>query len=262
MAASLRAGGVVYDELSEAEPLRRDLVTAATDLWSLSAGQSSQLLATWCAYALHTLGEELACAEYAARPRLKGYMTADQAMVFLTAAGTWSGRPRRAAADPGYDIAAETRLPAPLPWWSRGEPCPPTHVETLLTVARALRERAQAALADFLATRVPDERRGAAERLRGLLAEADAEIGRAEQMWTPSRSSRCTVWWSPPCATGWSSCSGWASCWPAPLWPTQPSSHRAPAAHCPARPASTRGACPVGGLPSARVAHPRCGPCP
>jgi hypothetical protein len=190
VAAALRAGGVVYDELSEAEALRRDLVTAGTDLWSLPAGQSSQLVATWCAYALHTLGEQLVESEYAASPRLKGYlpaMTADQAMVFLTAADTWSARARRAAADPGYDIAEETRLPASLPSWNRSEPCPPTHVEAMLSAARALRERAQAALADFLATRVPDERRGTTERLQGLLAEADAAIGRGERMWTPSR---------------------------------------------------------------------------
>jgi hypothetical protein len=37
-------------------------------------------------------------------------MTAGQATVFLQAAAAWSAWARRAAADPGYDIAAETRL--------------------------------------------------------------------------------------------------------------------------------------------------------
>lgn len=185
----LRAGGTVYDDLAAAEALRRDLVAAGTGLWSLPAGQTSQLLATWCAFALQTLGEKLVESERAANPRLAGYlpvMTAGQATMFLRAAGDWSARARRAVADPGYDIADEMRLPAPLPAWDRAEPCPPTHVEAMLAAARALCDRAQAALADFCATRIPAEHHGLTGRLQGLAAQADAAIGQAGQMWTPT----------------------------------------------------------------------------
>lgn len=188
--AYLRSGGAAYDDLAAAETLRRDLAADGRDLWSLPAGQSSQLLATWCAFALQTLGEKLVECEHAANPRAAGYlpvMTAEQATAFLTAAGTWSERARRAAADPGYDIASEMRLPAPLPAWDTGESCPRTHVEAMLAATRALRERAQAALADFGATPVPAERHDAADRLHGLYAQADAAAGRAEQMWAPSQ---------------------------------------------------------------------------
>ncbi len=186
----LRAGGAVYDDLAAAEVLRRDLAAAGTDLWALPAGQSSQLLATWCAFALQTLGEKLVECEHAANPRASGYlpaMTAEQATAFLAAAGSWSERARRAAADPGYDIASETRLPAPLPAWDTSESCPRTHVEAMIAATGALRDRAQAAFADFCATPVPAERHGAAERVHGLYAQADAATGRAEQMWAPSQ---------------------------------------------------------------------------
>lgn len=188
--AYLRAGGAAYDDLAAAEVLRRDLAAAGTDLWSLPAGQSSQLLATWCAFALQTLGEKLVECEHAANPRAPGYlpvMTAEQATVFLAAAGTWSERARRAAADPGYDIASEIRLPAPLPAWDTSESCPRTHVEAMLAATRALGDRAQAAFADFSRTPVPDGRHGAAGRLQGLYAQADAATGQAGQMWAPSQ---------------------------------------------------------------------------
>lgn len=188
--ALLRAGEAAYEDLFTAEELRHGLVVANQDLWSLGAGVSSQFVATWCAFALQTLGEELVKSEYAAEPRLAGYlpaMTAEQAGAFLDAAGTWSARARRAAADQGYDLAAEVRLPAPLPSWRRTGPCTNTHIGAMLAAARALRDRAQAALADFCALPAPAEHAGAADRLRGVYAEAEAAIGQAGQMWAPSR---------------------------------------------------------------------------
>ena len=184
-----RAGASVYDDLAAAEALRHDLAAAGTDLWALPPGQGSQLLATWCAFALQTLGEQLVESERAASPRRAGTlpaMTAGQATVFLQAAAAWSARARRAAADPGYDIAAETRLPAPLPEWNRTGPCPRTHVAAMLAAAGALSDRAQAALADFGATPVPDTHRGTAGRLQGLAAQAETAVSQAGQMWQPS----------------------------------------------------------------------------
>lgn len=188
--AYMRAGNAVYDDLFAAEELRRDHAAAGGNLWSLPAGPSSQLLATWCAFALQTLGERLVESEYAASPRFTGYlpaMSAQQATVLLDAGRTWSARARRAVADPGYDLAEEVRLPGRLPIWKRMEPCPPTHVEAMLAAARALSDRGQVALADFCATAVPAEHAGATDTLQGLWAQAEAAIGQAEQMWRPSR---------------------------------------------------------------------------
>ncbi len=187
--AKVRAGKGAYDDLFAAEELRQDLVGKGTGLWSLSAGASSQLVATWCAFALHTLGERLIESEYAARPRLAGYlpaMTIEQATVFVDAGLAWSALARRALADPAYDVAKEVALPARLPLWRRMEPCPQSHVEAMLAAARALRDRAEVALADFSATAVPPEHAGAGERFRGLYAHADAAVGQAEHMWRPS----------------------------------------------------------------------------
>ena len=188
--AYLRASSSVYDEFLQAEALRDELVGAGADLWSLPAGQSSQLLASWCAFALHGLGERLVECEYAAAPRMAGYLpvkTAEQATGFLAAAAAWSPRARRAAVDPGYDIAEEVTLPAPLPGWNRNEMCPPTHVEAMLAASRLLLERAQAACAAYCTTPAADERQAIVQRALGLLAEAEAAIGQAEQMWTPCR---------------------------------------------------------------------------
>lgn len=185
-----RAGGAVYEDLSAAEAVRAELAAAGTDLWSLRDGPSSQLLATWCAFALQSLGEQLVQFEYVASPRTVGYlsaMTAEQATVFFEAAGKWSARARRAAVDPAYDLADDVRLPAPLPTWRRMGPCPPTHVQAMLAAAGALRDRAQVALGDFLAVPLPaDSAAGTPERLEGLYAQADAAVGQAEQMWRPS----------------------------------------------------------------------------
>lgn len=187
--AYMRAGRAVYDDLFAAEDLRRDLAAAGEDLWSLRPGLSSQLLATWCAFALQTLGERLVESEYAASPRFAGYlpaMSAGQASVLLDAGRTWSARARRAVADPGYSVADELWLPARLPVWERMQPCPPTHVEAMLAAARALLERGQVALGDFSATTIPAEHADTPNRLGGLYAQADAAVEQAEQMWRPS----------------------------------------------------------------------------
>lgn len=188
--AYLRASSTVYDDFLQAEALRDELAAAGADLWSLPVGQSSQLLATWCAFALHGLGERLVESEYAAKPHTAGYLpvkTAEQATAFLAAAASWSPRARRAAVDPGYDVAEEVRLPAPLPSWNRDAMRPQTHVEAMLVASRVLLERARAALGAYCTIPVPDERHGMVQRAHVLLAEADAAIGQAEQMWTPCR---------------------------------------------------------------------------
>lgn len=188
--AQVRGGRSAYEDLLAAEDVRRDLVLSGKDLWSLGPGASSQLLATWCAFALQTLGEELVKSEYEAEPRLAGYlpvMTANQAGAFLDAGRAWSARARRAAADPGYDVAEEVRLPAELPTWARRGPCPATHIQAMVTAAKVLRDRAQVALEDFSKTPVPEGRSGTAERFQGLYAEADAAVGQGEQMWRPGR---------------------------------------------------------------------------
>lgn len=183
-----RAGGMVYDDLARAEELRGQLAAAGTDAWSLTCGQASQLLCTWNAFVLQTLGDQLVEADYAADPRTVGYLppvTAEQAAAFLGEVEQWSARARRAAADPQCDVAAELALPAALPGWVEVEPCPQPHLQAMRTAAGALRDHAEAALADLGRTSPPPHRRQAVERLTGMFADADGALSYARSLWSP-----------------------------------------------------------------------------
>lgn len=64
-----RAGASAYQDMIAADQVRADLAAAGTSLWSASAGPASQLLCTWDAFVLQTLGDELVEADYRADPR-------------------------------------------------------------------------------------------------------------------------------------------------------------------------------------------------
>lgn len=183
-----RAGRAAYEDLLNAETVRGQMALAGTDLWSTSPGQASQLLCTWNAFALQTLGDQFVEADYAADPRTVGYLppvTAEQAARFLGGVEQWSALARRAGADPGYDVTVDMAVPAPLPAWVEVEPCPVPHLTAMLAAARSMRDHVEAALADFNRPGTPPEREGAADRLRGLVADADSAVSYGESMWSP-----------------------------------------------------------------------------
>jgi hypothetical protein len=188
-----RAGAAAYQDMMDAEQLRASLPASGAGLWGASPAQASQLLCAWSAFALQTLGDELVEADYRADPRTQGFLppvTAEQAAAFLGEVEHWSSRARRAASDPGYDAAAEIALPAPLPDWVRVEPCPQAHLEAMLAAARAMRGRAEAALADLIRADPPDGKQDAAARLRGMAAEADSVVGYGEALWSPDAEAQ------------------------------------------------------------------------
>jgi hypothetical protein len=186
------AGGAAYQDMMDAEQLRGSLAASVDGLWAASPGQSSQLLCTWNAFALQTLGDELVEADYRADPRTKGFLppvTAEQATAFLGEVEHWSARARRAASDPGYNVTAEIVVPVPLPAWVVVEPCPRAHLDAMLAAARAMRGRAEAALADLTRTLPPAGQDEAVARLRGMAAEADSVTGFGESLWSPSANA-------------------------------------------------------------------------
>jgi hypothetical protein len=183
-----RAGSVAYQDMLDAEQVRGDLAATGGGLWDASPAQASQLLCAWNAFALQTLGDELVEADYRADPRTTGYLppvTAEQAGAFLGEVEHWSARARRAASDAGYDVTAEIALPVALQDWVKVEPCPPAHLAAMLAAARAMRGRAEAALADLVRTAPPEGKEAAADRLRGMAAEADSVTGFGEALWAP-----------------------------------------------------------------------------
>lgn len=183
-----RAGGAAYEDLLAAEETRRSLVSAGTDPWSLRPGTATQLLSTWNAFALQTLGDRFIEADYDADPSTVGYLppvTAEQAARFLGEVQQWSAFARRGTADPAFDLTGELALPAPLPRWVEVEPCPVPHLVAMLAGARSMREHIEAAMADFTALPVPAGREAAASRLAGMVADADSAVAYAESMGRP-----------------------------------------------------------------------------
>ncbi|NUP50832.1 MAG: hypothetical protein HOW97_26510 [Catenulispora sp.] len=184
-----RAGAWAYGEMAAADAARAETAASGADLWSIPVGRSSQLLCTWNAFALQTLGDALVEADYRADPRTVGYLpevTAEQTAAFLGQVESWLAAARRGAADPGFDISTQVALPAPLPEWVEAEPCPRAHLDAMLAAARAMRARAEAAIADFQRGGTPAEREKTAGKLAGLAADAGAVLSYAESLWSPT----------------------------------------------------------------------------
>lgn len=184
-----RAGAAAYGEMTAADAARAEIADSGADLWSIPAGRSSQLLCTWNAFALQTLGDELVEADYRADPRTVGYLpkvTAEQTAAFLGQVESWLAAARRSAADPGFDMTAQVALPAPLPGWVEVEPCPRAHLDAMLAAARAMRARAEAAIADFQRAGSPAEHEKTAAKLAGMAADAGAVLSYAESLWSPN----------------------------------------------------------------------------
>lgn len=183
-----RAGVQVYEDLLAADAVREQLALDGTDLWSAPAGTRSQLLCTWNAYALQTLGDSFITADYAADPQTVGFLplvTAEQAARLLGEVEYWSSGARRAAADSGFDALAGQGLPAPLPPWVEVEPCPLPHLEAMLAAGRGLREKAEHALADFRRTGAPDSQAAQVATLAGLAADAGSALDYAIGLFAP-----------------------------------------------------------------------------
>lgn len=183
-----RAGASAYEDMLAADQMRTDMAGAGSNLWSANAGQISQLLCTWNAFALQTLGDAFIDADYQTNPRTIGYLppvTAEQAAAFLGEVESWSARARRARADGSYDVSAEITLPARLPGWSQVEPCPRAHLAAMLAAARAMRDRTEAAQADFTRAGIPAGAERVAARLAGMIADADAVVSYGESLWSP-----------------------------------------------------------------------------
>jgi hypothetical protein len=103
-------------------------------------------------FVLQTLGAGLLDADYAAEPGTVGYVppiTFDQVWSWFSAAEGWLSQAQQARANPDYDLAATLRLPAALPAWAEIEPCPPAHVQAMLTALPSIREHAELALYDL-----------------------------------------------------------------------------------------------------------------
>lgn len=179
-----RAGGFVYTQLEEAEALRRRLAQDGVDLWHGPQAAAGQLLCTWSAFVVQSIGEHLLDADYAADPQTVGYVpevTHRQVAACFAQVEGWVSRARQAASNPAYLVERELRLPAGLPAWAEADPCPLPHLRGMLAAARAVREHAEVTLGVFEQTLVhADPHKADLQRLRQLTAEAATSADYAE----------------------------------------------------------------------------------
>jgi hypothetical protein len=175
----------VYQALGEAEQARTQMLADGQDLWTVPRSVGGHLVATWNAFVLQTLGAGLLDADYAAEPGTIGYVspvTFDQAWSWFSAAAGWLSQTQQVRANPDYDLAAALRLPAALPAWVEVEPCPPAHLQAMLTAIPPIREHAELALFDLDKNSHTDKQRHAANTLHQLAAEARAATDYAQRL--------------------------------------------------------------------------------
>lgn len=189
--AYLRGGSMAYEDYVAAEGLRAELVEAGLDPWIASPAETSQLLCAWNAYALQSIADAFVDAEDRAaggHARVMPQVTAEQVALLVRDVPAWSGRARRAAADPGYDVAAEVPLPAALPPWVVVEPCPVSHLRAMHSATGSMLDRLEAAIGDL--RRVDSDRSGDdAGVLLGMLADLRGRLGFVDNVLAGSGTS-------------------------------------------------------------------------
>jgi len=143
------AGGIVAALLLDRERLLQQLELDGRSVWTAAPAARAQLVSTWCADALQTLGDTFLQTAYDVDPTPPGHvpeLILRQALAFYHRVEVWVARARRAAVNPGYRLRAD--LPDRLTTWFETDPCPEEHLHALLAATRALGARAAIAVAE------------------------------------------------------------------------------------------------------------------
>ncbi len=114
------AGGIVAALLLDRERLLHQLELDGASVWTAAPAVRAQLVSTWCADALQTLGDTFLQTAYDVDPTPPGHvpeLIRRQALAFYHEVEVWVVRARKAAVSPGYRLRAD--LPDRLPPGSR-----------------------------------------------------------------------------------------------------------------------------------------------
>lgn len=179
-----RASGTVYEQLEQAEQERLLLTADGKNPWTMPSAKQAELVCTWNAFVLQTLGNAFLDADYHDNPATVGFVppiTSDQILRFYTPVEGWLTRAQQAHADPNYRL--DVAVPADLPAWSEVEPCPNSHLHGMLEAMRAVRDHAQAAMNALEETRnLTPEQEAQRGSIRGLFAAAVSKARYADDM--------------------------------------------------------------------------------
>ncbi len=187
-----RASLAVYDALEHSETHRAGAKADDKNAWTLPKSTQAEMLCTWNAFVLQTLGDRFLEADYEGDPHTVGFVpaiTSDQILSFYTQVEGWLNRAQQAHFNPDYKL--DVAVPAALPAWSEVEPCPNAHLVGMLEAMRAVRDHTDAALL-FLNDSPPQtpEQTKSANQIRQVHASAQTKARYAEDMMSGSNPSR------------------------------------------------------------------------
>ena len=186
-----RASLAVYDALEHSEAHRTKAKEDGKNAWTMAASTKAEILCTWNAFVLQTLGDRFLEADYEHDTSTVGFVpaiTSDQILRFYTQVEGWLNRAQQAHYNPDYQL--DIFVPAELPEWSEVEPCPNAHLVGMLEAMRAVRIHTDAALI-FLNDSPPQnaEQKKHLNAIRQVQAAAMTKARYADDMMTgnPSR---------------------------------------------------------------------------
>ncbi len=186
-----RASLAVYDSLDHLESHRQGAKDEGKSAWDMSPAAKAEILCTWNAFVLQTLGDRFLDADYQGDPSTVGFVppvTADQILTFYTPVEGYLNRAQQAHLNPDYKL--DFVAPASLPAWSEVEPCPNAHLVGMLEAMRAVRDHTEAALSFLDASEPKDEeQKKALNMIRQVQAATMSKARYADDMMSgnPSR---------------------------------------------------------------------------
>ena len=179
-----RASLAVYDSLDHLESHRQKARDEGKSAWDMAPASQAEVLCTWNAFVLQTLGDRFLDADYQGDTHTVGFVppvTADQILTFYTPVEGYLNRAQQAHSNPDYKL--DFLAPASLPAWSEVEPCPNAHLVGMLEAMRAVRDHTQAALS-FLEASAPktDEQTKGLNTIRQVQAATMSKARYADDM--------------------------------------------------------------------------------
>ena len=178
-----RAGSAVYDLADEVEEKRQLLCLAGRSPWQFPMQFQTELLCSWNALVLQSLGDRLLLDDYLTDPDTEGLVpsvTLEQAEQFYGQVASWLVAARMASASDRYRV--RRALPTALPRWDPGIR-PPGHLRVLQGMCDFLLGRLKPVVGwsrDLQAAKSTHEATHAV--MQELLAEADARSDYADDL--------------------------------------------------------------------------------
>ena len=178
-----RAGSSVYDLADEVEEKRQLLCLAGRSPWQFPMQFQTELLCSWNALVLQSLGDRLLLDDYVSDPETEGLVPSDtleQAERFYGQVGSWLVAARMASASDRYRV--RRALPAVLPLWD-GSRRPPGHLRVLQAMCDFLLGRLTPVVGWYRDLDVSKSSHAATHAaMQELLAEADARSDYADHL--------------------------------------------------------------------------------